>query len=69
MELYDWRNDPDEKEDPLIHARSKVAGKMRKDIADFYADLLEKSSVLSQPQVLNMSPQNIERLKSLGYIR
>ncbi len=68
MELYDWRNDQDEKED-LIHARPKVAGKMRKDIANFYADLLEKSSVLSQPQVLNMSPQNIERLKSLGYIR
>ena len=68
MELYDWRNDPDEKED-LIHAKPEIMDKMRKDIEDFYTDLLEKSSVLSPPQVLNMSPQNIERLQSLGYIR
>ncbi len=67
-ELYNWRNDPHQKED-LITKQPGIARDLYQEMGQFYSKLLARAKTMSQPKVKNMHPQIIESLKSLGYIR
>ena len=67
-ELYDWRNDPGEQTN-LIESHPEIADELREQLRSQLNTLNRQASTMSKPQVADMSPRNIERLKSLGYIR
>ena len=67
-ELYDLQNDPGETEN-LLAARPGVAARLRAELAEFYGELSSRAKNMSQPTIKDMSPQTIESLRSLGYIR
>jgi len=67
-ELYDWHNDPGESED-LSLALPEQAEKMRGELIRFYMDITRRADTMSRPSPVDLSPQRVEMLKSLGYIR
>lgn len=67
-ELYDWRADPGETNN-LLAALPDVAAQMRAELSGFYNEMALRAKTMSQPELKDMSPQTIESLKSLGYIR
>jgi len=67
-ELYDWRNDPGETHN-LLTTLPDVADRLRRQLNTFHDDLVARARTMSQPAIKDMSPREIERLKSLGYIR
>ena len=67
-ELYDWRVDPGELED-LVAARPQIATGLHQELASFFNEIKAQGDRMSQPRVENLSPQVIESLRSLGYIR
>lgn len=66
--LYDWREDPGEKSE-LSNQRPEIAREMRAELLEFYGNLLRAAENMSKPATVDMSPQHIKQLKSLGYIR
>jgi arylsulfatase A-like enzyme len=67
-ELYDWREDPMETHN-LAPAQPDSVRQMRSELFDFYDELLTRSRSMSNAQHVNMSPQRIQELRALGYIR
>jgi len=67
-ELYDWRADPGELRN-LIDSHPDVASKMRSSVAGFVTEMTRKARTMSQPAIVDMSPAEIRKLRSLGYIR
>ena len=67
-ELYDWRSDPAERKN-LADDQPEKMEQMRTELLRLYGDLLKTAGTMSKPAVVNMSPQRIKQLRSLGYIR
>ncbi len=67
-ELYDWRNDPGEQTD-LIESHPEIAAELREQLRSQLNNLNRQASTMSKPKAADMSPRNIARLRSLGYIR
>lgn len=67
-ELYDWRADPGETNN-LLATLPDVAAEMRAELSTFFNEMAVRAQGMSQPAIKDMSPQTIESLKSLGYIR
>ena len=67
-ELYDWVNDPGETNE-LSAERPRVAARLRGQLLGFYNELLARSETMSRPTVVDLSPGQIDKLRSLGYIR
>ncbi len=67
-ELYDYRADPGETEN-LLAALPDVAMELRTQLLEFHDSLSDQAETMSHPEVMDMTPNTIERLKSLGYIR
>jgi len=67
-ELYDWKNDPGEKVE-LAAAEPDMARTVRKECMDFYTGLLARARSMSPLEPVDMSPEEIRKLRSLGYIR
>ena len=68
VELYDLEADPGETNN-LVAARPMIAHRLRADLINFHNDLAGKSKTMSTPEIIDMSPDVVENLKSLGYIR
>lgn len=66
--LYDWRNDPDEKEN-LIEKLPDIAAKLEADLSGFHMQLEARARSMSKPTIAPESPDVTRSLKSLGYIR
>ncbi|MFQ5592132.1 MAG: sulfatase [Phycisphaerae bacterium] len=67
-ELYDWQDDPRERNN-LIEAHPEIAARMREELRVFSNELTQQTRGMSSPRVADMSPQHIQSLRSLGYIR
>jgi arylsulfatase A-like enzyme len=67
-ELYDWRADPGELED-LIDVHPDIAETMRSSLMEFFAEMTKEAGTMSKLTVVDMSPKEIQKLRSLGYIR
>ncbi|MFH1755192.1 MAG: sulfatase-like hydrolase/transferase, partial [Candidatus Latescibacterota bacterium] len=67
-ELYDWHNDPGEMND-LSDSLPDVTEKLRSELIRFFMDVTNRADTMSQPLQVDLSPERIEMLKSLGYIR
>jgi hypothetical protein len=67
-ELYDWQNDPGETND-LSRALPEQTEKMRGELISFFMDLRRRAEGMSQPLQVDLSPERVQMLKSLGYIR
>ncbi|MFH2001643.1 MAG: sulfatase, partial [Planctomycetota bacterium] len=68
QKLFDWKNDPSELVD-LSRSKPDVTREIHERLSRFCADVRAKVETLSEPVTKNMSPKEIESLKSLGYIR
>ena len=67
-ELYDWHEDPGETID-LSASRPEETDRMRSDLIHFFMDLTQRADEMSKPSLVDLSPERIQMLKSLGYIR
>ena len=67
-ELYDWRADPAEA-DNLIARQPALAAELRTQLLEFHAGLLDSAKTMAVSDTVDMSPRQVEMLKSLGYIR
>jgi arylsulfatase A-like enzyme len=67
-ELYDVESDPGETRD-LSTASPEIAERLRGELLAFHRDLVRRAGAMSRPSVVDMSPREVEKLKSLGYIR
>jgi choline-sulfatase len=67
-ELYDWTEDPAEQTD-LSEAYPEVAQQLRHELLDFATELGIRARTMSEPPVIDMSPEQVDKLRSLGYIR
>jgi arylsulfatase A-like enzyme len=67
-ELYDWRADPAEQVD-LSEEMPDVAAFVREECMTFYVELLERARSMSELETVDMGPEDVEKLRSLGYIR
>ena len=68
MWLFDLCNDPQEREN-LVESLPEVAKAVRAQFEEFQVPLLNRSRAMSMPRNKNLSPREVESLKSLGYIR
>jgi arylsulfatase A-like enzyme len=67
-ELYDIRSDPRELVD-LSDDLPAIAEHMRQECMDMYLELLARAKTMSSLETIEMSPEEVQKLKSLGYIR
>ena len=67
-ELYDWQADPGETNN-LIDAQPALASQMRQQLFGAYNEMKLVTRTMSKQEVVNMSPDEIDKLRSLGYIR
>ncbi len=67
-ELYDWRADAGEMVN-LMARRRDVANELYRELSTFHKDLQNRAKTMSTPTSKDISPQVIESLRSLGYIR
>ncbi len=67
-ELYDWNNDRGERVD-LSRDYPEVAAQLRAQCLDYYLTLLARAKTMSALEPVDMSPEEIEKLRSLGYVR
>jgi arylsulfatase A-like enzyme len=67
-ELYDWRNDPLEMND-IAGNMPGVASKMRAKLTDWHERNTEQAAQMSRVAPIDMHPDRIKLLKSLGYVR
>ncbi len=66
--LFDLRRDPQEQEN-LMEMQPDVAAAVRAQCEAFQVTLLNRARAMSRPRVKDLSPHEVESLKSLGYIR
>ena len=67
-ELYDWRSDPAETRN-LVAELPNVAARVHGEFSDFCEAIDAQASRMPYRPSVNMSPREIEMLRSLGYIR
>lgn len=67
-ELYNWRADPDEHID-IAADNPEITEQVRRQCMEFYFDLLGRARTMSPLVPIDMSPDEIDKLKSLGYVR
>jgi arylsulfatase A-like enzyme len=67
-ELYDWHNDPGETKD-LSGNLPEETERMRGELIRFFMDITKRAEKMSRPSQVDLSPERVEMLKSLGYIR
>jgi len=67
-QLYDCIEDPAERNDLRV-ALPDVAEAMRSDCMEFYLGMLAHARTMSPLEPIDMSPEEIDKLRSLGYIR
>jgi len=67
-ELYDWRNDPGETTD-LTAEVPDVASRLRADLTEWYQKNAAQAQEMSRVTPIDMHPDRIKLLKSLGYVR
>jgi arylsulfatase A-like enzyme len=67
-ELYDRQNDPGETND-LSRQLPAQTEKMRGELIGFFMDIKRRAETMSQPSQVDLSPERVQMLKSLGYIR
>ena len=67
-ELYDWRNDPGETEN-LAGRMPDIASLHRANLTEWYRRNTAQAKQMSTVQPINMHPDRIKLLRSLGYIR
>jgi choline-sulfatase len=66
--LFDWRTDP--REQVNLFARDpNLANRYHQELARFYEGIKREAAQLPPTKILDMSPQQLESLRSLGYIR
>ena len=68
VELYDWRDDPQERRN-LVGSHPELVDRLRGELERFVAGLAAQAQGMSELRPTSLSPQHIESLKSLGYIR
>jgi arylsulfatase A-like enzyme len=66
--LYDWQTDPGELKN-LIGSHPEVAEDMRSSLSRLVTEMSLEVRTMSKPEVVDMSPEEIRKLRSLGYIR
>lgn len=66
--LYDWRADPAETND-LAASDPETARQLREELHAFFVKLQRDADALGSSKPVNLSPDRIEQLKALGYIR
>ncbi len=67
-ELYNCKNDPEEKEN-LYDKLPEKRRELDRNLSQFYENMVKKVDKMSTPQIQNLSPRAIEALESLGYIK
>ena len=67
-EFYNWREDPGELQN-LFRQQVQQAHAFHERLAEFYQGLKTQADALPPTEVRDMSPEQFESLKSLGYIR
>ncbi|MBM3318241.1 MAG: sulfatase [Candidatus Eisenbacteria bacterium] len=67
-ELYNWREDPGETVN-LFDRDPHLAHRYHQELARFYEDLKKQAARLPPTRLRDLSPQQIESLRSLGYVR
>jgi hypothetical protein len=67
-EAYEWKSDPGERAD-IGAEHPEMAQELRRECMEFYLDLLARGKAMSPLEPVDMSPEEIKKLKSLGYIR
>jgi arylsulfatase A-like enzyme len=67
-ELYDRRRDPTERAN-LVNEQTETAAALRAELLEFYDQLLDHVRAVPMPDAVNMSPDRIQQLRSLGYLR
>jgi arylsulfatase A-like enzyme len=65
---FEWATDPGERKN-LSETRPDVAVALRQECLSFYFGLLKQAKSMSALEPVDMSPEEVKRLKSLGYIR
>ncbi len=66
--LYDWRADPGETRD-LAKSDPATAARLREELHGFWSELREEAGKLATSKAVDLSPDRIEQLRALGYIR
>jgi arylsulfatase A-like enzyme len=66
-ELYDWTADPGETEN-LVHSRPEIAGELAAQLGVLAADLTRRAKGMSKLRPAWLDPEEIESLRSLGYL-
>jgi arylsulfatase A-like enzyme len=66
--LYDWREDPLERNDLAAELPEK-SDELRAALIGTYRNHLIAAQRMSSPQPVNLDPKRIDQLRSLGYIR
>jgi arylsulfatase A-like enzyme len=67
-ELYNWREDPEQRVN-LFPRDPRFAHRFHEELARFYTDLKAQAAKLPPSRIIDMSPQQLESLKSLHYVR
>jgi arylsulfatase A-like enzyme len=67
-ELYDWREDPLEKRD-LSSEIPDLRAQLQEELAGFKREAAAVAAGMSQLNFVDLSPERIQQLRSLGYIR
>lgn len=67
-QLFDWRLDPGETND-LSREKLEVARQMHQEMMTLYGDLARRAQSMPTPKPVDLNPDRVKMLKSLGYIR
>ena len=67
-QLFDVRNDPGERHN-LMESEPELGRTLRVQFESLFVQLQQRIRTMSSPRASNMGPDQIESLKSLGYIR
>jgi len=67
VELYNLQRDPGETLN-LVESEANIAERLHTDMLSFFQGIVKQSGEMSRPESADMSPKNIEQLRSLGYI-
>lgn len=67
-ELYDWVSDPEESSN-LIDSHPEIAQRLENELKSFARELTARARSMSQLKPVSLAPEQIESLKSLGYVK
>jgi arylsulfatase A-like enzyme len=67
-ELYDWVNDPEEQNN-LIDSHPEIAQRLENELKAFARELTGRANRMSTLQPVSLAPEQLDSLKSLGYVK